>query len=349
MRAHGLALAVALAAAPAPAAVPAPAAAPAPAVEAQPPAPPTVEATFEHDLVTPTGLVRLTWPSISYDRESGEVLVAAEGFVRVFDASGMEVHRFGDDGSLGNVSRAVALRDGSMVVLTRLNGRRAYFRCDFRGEPVEQLGLTGLPDELADFDPDQMVYRDGALYFAERGTMRVVVTDPAGAFRRAVALRELVAAAVTGDPDRKLPAGLDAFSVDGSGNLLFTMSTTFAAGVVSPAGELRLFGTRGSRPGKFNIIGGIDADEAGNVFVTDRLRSVVSVWDRQLRHLGDFGYRGDDPSNLLTPYEIAAGNGRVFVAQAGRRGVKVFRVRLVTPVPPAPPPGPPPLGARSGP
>ncbi|BDG05250.1 NHL repeat-containing protein [Anaeromyxobacter oryzae] len=344
MLALGPALALALAA------VPPPAVAPASAAAAQPPAQPTVEATFEHDLVTPTGLVRLTWPSISYDRENGEIFVAAEGFVRIFDASGMEVHRFGDDGSLGNVSRAVVLEDGAIVVLTTLNGRRAYFRCDFRGEPTEQFGLTGLPQELADFNPDQMVYRDGALYFAERGTMRVVVTDLSGAFRRSVALRDLVATAIVGDTDRKPPAGMDAFNVDGSGNLLFTMSTMFAAGVVSPAGEVRLFGSRGSRPGKFNIIGGIDADERGYVFVTDRLRSVVSVWDGQLRHLGDFGYRGDDPSNLLTPYEIAVGNGHVFVAQAGKRGVKVFRVRLVVPEPPKPPPpGPQPLGARAAP
>ncbi len=114
------------------------------------------------------------------------------------------------------------------------------------------------------------------------------------------------------------------------------MSTMFAAGIVTPAGEVRLFGSRGSRPGRFNNVGGIDADERGNLFVTDRLRSVVSVWNRELRHLGDFGYRGDSTSNLITPYEIAVGNGNVFVAQAGKRGVRVFRVQLVEPAPPPP-------------
>lgn len=305
--------------------------APAPPAKAAAAALPTVEATFEHDLATPNGRVALTWPSLSYDREHAELFLVAEGFVRIFDASGMEVHRFGDDGSIGFVSRVAALDSGELVVLTTRSGRRAYVRCDFRGEPIAQFGLTGLPESFADFEPDQLVHRDGKLYFAERGTMRVVVTDETGGYRQSFALREIVAAAVGADEERKPASSLDAFNVDASGNLLFTMSTMFAAGVLTPGGELRLFGTRGSRPGKFNIIGGIDADESGNLFVTDRLRSVVSVWDRGLHHLGDFGYRGDDPSNLLTPYEIAAGNGRVFVAQAGKRGVKVFRIRLVLP------------------
>jgi hypothetical protein len=166
-----------------------------------------------------------------------------------------------------------------------------------------------------------------------------------GAYRRAYDLRALVAAGVPPDSERKPAVAMDGFGVDANGNLLFTMSTMFAAGVVTVSGELRLFGVRGSTPGKFNNVGGIDADEDGNVYVTDRLRSVVSVWSPDLKHLGDFGYRGYGPSNLITPYGISVGKGgRVFVAQAGKRGVKVFRVKIVLPEPPpatAPPVAPP--------
>jgi hypothetical protein len=297
----------------------------------------------EHDLSTPSGRVALTWPNVWHDRSQAETFVAADGFVRIFNTAGMEVHRFGDDGSLGHVSRAVPLDDGEIVVLTRLDGRRAYLRCDFRGELIARFGLTGLPAAFDDFEPDHLVYRTGLLYFAEGGRMRVVVTSTDGAYRRAYDLRALVAAGVPADSERKPAASMDGFGVDPNGNLLFTMSTMFAAGVVTVSGELRLFGVRGSTPGKFNNVGGIDADEDGNVYVTDRLRSVVSVWSPELKHIGDFGYRGYGPANLITPYEISVGKGgRVFVAQAGKRGVKVFRVKIVQPAPPQPPGAPPP-------
>jgi hypothetical protein len=274
--------------------------------------------------------------------------VVADGFVRIFNEAGMEVHRFGDDGSLGHVARVVALEDGTIIVLTNLQGRRAFLRCDFRGELITRFGLTGLPAAFDDFAPDQMVYRDGKLYLAELGRMRVVVTDPDGGYRQSFQLRDLVAGVVPEGSEQKAAGSMDGFGVDASGNLLITMSTMFAAAVVSRSGEVRLFGQRGSTPGKFNNVGGIDADEAGNIFVTDRLRAVVSVWSPDLKHLGDFGYRGYGPSNLITPFGIAVGNGRVFVAQAGKRGVKVYRVRIVPPEPqPTPAAAPASTPARS--
>jgi len=187
-----------------------------------------------------------------------------------------------------------------------------------------------------------ILYRNGRLYFAERPRMRVVATDVDGTYRQSWDLAGIVASALRSDPDRKPQGYMDGFGVDSNGNLLFTMSVMFSAGVVSPSGDLRLFGTRGSTPGRFNNVGGIDADEEGNIYVVDRLRAVVSVWTPDLRHIGEWGYRGYGGTNLITPYEIAVGNGHVFVAQAGNMGVKAFRIRVVEPPkPPEPPPEPP--------
>jgi hypothetical protein len=321
MRALAVALALAAVARPVAAAdgAPAPRAA----------APASVVASFEHDLSTATGVVPVTWASLVHDRSRAETFVIAEGFVRVFDAAGMETFRFGDDGSLGNVLRVAVQDDGGMVLLTLQGGRRLLLRCDYRGEVVAPLPLKGVPDSLAGFEPDQLVQRNGLLFLADRGSMRVVVTDLDGAYRRFYDLRRIVAAAVPADSDPKPGGYMDGFNVDASGNLLFTMSSMFQAAIVSPSGAVRLFGARGSTPGRFNNVAGIDADEKGNLYVTDRLRSVVSVWSPELKHLGEFGYRGYDRTNLITPYEIATGNGRVFVAQAARRGVRVFRVRIV--------------------
>jgi hypothetical protein len=308
------------------------AAPPAPDGGKPPPPPlPSVVATHEYDLASPTGIVKLTWPTVTYDRARDEAFVSGEGFVRIFNAAGMEIHRFGDDGSLGQVARAVVLEDGTIIALTIVNGRHAFLRCDFRGELVARFGITGLPEGFDNFEPDELVYRDGKLYFAERARMRVVVTDVEGAYQQSYRIRDIVAAAIPADSEQRPPGSMDGFNVDSRGNLLITMSTMFAGGVVSPTGVLRLFGGRGSTPGRFNNIGGIDADENGNVYVTDRLRAVVSVWSPDLRHMGDFGYRGWDRTGMLSPYDIAVGNGRVYVAQAGNRGVKVYRVKLVEP------------------
>lgn len=305
---------------------------------------PTLVVQREHELSSATGLVALTWPNVTYNHTRDETFVVAEGFVRIFNSVGMEMFRFGDDGSLGWVTRVAVLEDGTIIALSNLNGRRAYLRCDYRGELITRFGLVNLPVPFADFEPDSLLYRNGRLYFAERPRMRVVATDVDGTYRQSWDLAGILASALRSDPERKPANSMDGFGVDSKGNLLFTMSVMFSAGVVSPSGELRLFGTRGSTPGRFNNVGGIDADEDGNVYVVDRLRAVVSVWSPDLRHIGEWGYRGYGGTNLITPYEIAVGNGRVFVAQAGNRGVKAFRVRFADPAEANPPPALPPLG-----
>jgi hypothetical protein len=318
-----LAVALALTAAPVPASKASPAAAA--------PPPLAVVVAYEHDLADATGTVPLTWPTIALDPPHDEAYVVGDGFVRIFNSAGMEIHRFGDDGSLGHVIRVAVLEDGDIIVLSSLDGGRAYLRCSFRGELIRRFELAGVPDAYKSFAPDQLVHQNGRLYLAERGTMRVLVVDPDGNYRQAFNLADLVAAAVASTPDQKSARSMDGFNVDAQGNLLFTMSHMFAAGIATPSGQVRLFGARGSTPGRFNNVGGIATDEQGYVYVTDRLRAVVSVWSRELKHLGEFGYRGDGGSNLLTPWDIAVSGDRVFVAQAGKRGVKVFRVQITEP------------------
>ena len=61
--------------------------------------------------------------------------------------------------------------------------------------------------------------------------------------------------------------------------------------------------------------------------MADRLRSVVLVFDRDLRFQTEFGYRGDRPANLFVPDDLAVDRrGNIYVAQAANRGVSVYRV-----------------------
>ena len=120
---------------------------------------------------------------------------------------------------------------------------------------------------------------------------------------------------------------LNGFTVDGQGNMFFTVPVLFSAFRLSPEGELREFGRSGSGPGKFGVVAGIAVDELGYIYVADRLRSVVLVFDPSFGFQTEFGYRGDRPSSLMVPDDLAIDRkGNVYVGQAANRGVSVFRV-----------------------
>jgi hypothetical protein len=307
------------------------------ALAAAPPRPSSApEPTFLFDIATTAGSATSTWASVAYDRQHDELFVVYGGQVHVFNASAMESYTFGGDGDVGSVERVGLLESGEMLLITSEEGRRTILRCDFRGDRLGRFEVRGLPAEYAGFAPDRVLVQGGKVHLVQNQAMRVVVTDPEG---RVEATHDLAALVRKENPAIKL--GLSGFWVDAQGSFYFTMPLAFTAFVMSPQRELRQFGVRGSAPGKFNVVGAISADERGNVFVLDRLRSVVMVFDPSLKFLQEFGYRGDGPTNLVAPFDLAVGNGKVFVSQARERGVKVFHFE-------APAPEPPPEGASGG-
>ncbi len=281
-----------------------------------------VELSFLYTLSDANGPMRSSWVRLAHDPQAHEtfVLDPSEGVVHVFNRSGMETFSFGDDESLGSVTDVGVLDGGDLVLLTWVRGEMALVRCNFRGEPRGRVELRGLPAALAGFVPDQLRVAAGTLYLASSRAMRVVAVTPGGAYVRDYDATGVVDRRHAGD------AGFTGFAVDGSGNVLFTIAPLFQAFVLSPEGKLRAFGVRGSSPGKFNVVGGIAADDAGNLYVTDVLRSVVMVFDPQLQFLGEFGYRGYAAGNLIAPRDLVVGDGLVFVTQSAARGVSVFRV-----------------------
>jgi DNA-binding beta-propeller fold protein YncE len=151
--------------------------------------------------------------------------------------------------------------------------------------------------------------------------MRVVVLDLSGACVATFDLAEKL-----GEAERRDDLGIRGFNVDGQGNVLFTVQPLFKAYVLSPEGEIKAFGTRGSAPGKFNVVSGIARDDAGNYYVADILKSAVLVFDPEFRFLREFGYRGGGESNLSAPEDLEIGAGKLFVSQHARQGVSVFRI-----------------------
>jgi DNA-binding beta-propeller fold protein YncE len=90
------------------------------------------------------------------------------------------------------------------------------------------------------------------------------------------------------------------------------------------------FGRSGSGPGKFGVVSGIAADELGNIYVADRLRSVVMIFDQNLIFQAEFGYRGGRQEDMLVPDDLVVDQqgDRIFVSQAANKGVGVYRAIL---------------------
>ena len=281
---------------------------------------PAREPHFLFDLATSTGTSESTWASLAYDRQHDELFAIHGGQVHVFNQAGMETYTFGGNGDLGSVERVALFESGEMLLLANVNGRRTIVRCDYRGEPIGPFEVKPIPEEFAGFDPDRILVQGGKVYLVATASMRVLVADGQGMVEQAYDLASMVRA-----KDPEIKAGMNGFWADAQGNFVFTMPYAFTAFAMSPSRELRQFGTRGSSPGKFNIVGAVATDEQGNLFVLDRLRSVVLVFNPSLKFVLEFGYRGEGPTNLIAPYDLSVGNGKVFVSQARDRGVKVFQ------------------------
>jgi hypothetical protein len=286
-------------------------------------APAGLRTRYGYDLSSLSGRITSSWAALSYDRANRELFMVdrSQGIVHVFTDLGIETYSFGDESEIGTIIGAVPLESGELLVLASVGRTWALWRCNFRGEPIAKIEIKGLPEGFAkDFAPNALQRAAGRTFLADKGGMKVLVTDDAGATVASYELRDVLQF-----DKRHREDAMSGFNVDRDGSLLITVSPMFQAFVVSPKGEVRRFGTHGSVPGRFNIVGGIATDEKGNYLVTDLLRAVVMVFDREFEFLGEFGYRGDDPENLLGPMDLVAANGKIFVAQSGNRGVKVFR------------------------
>jgi hypothetical protein len=279
---------------------------------------------FAFHLADSGGPLPLSWPSLTWDAAAGELYAVdrSAGAIDIFNRSGMLVFAFGDDSALGVVEGVAPLDNGEIVVLTWKSGAWSLVLCNFRGEQKARIALQGLPASFRDFRPTALRTAGNKLYLADALALRVVVVELDGTVSAAHDLHALLQISPKHEGN-----DLRGFNVAPDGSILGTVPGLFLAFVLRPDGTLRTFGKRGSAPGGFNIIGGIAADERGNLYVTDALRAVVMVFDERLEFAGEFGYRGPGDENLLSPNDVAAGGGRVFVAQS-LGGVKAFDVFL---------------------
>lgn len=289
------------------------------------------EISFLHSLSDFHGPIPYGPARLFVDGQHDELYVAESNVVRIFNPAGMEVFWFGFDSSLGMVRDLAVDESGEVFLLATdvsdpLRGGVPYLaRCNYRGEFAERIDIQGLPAGFESFQPSTLALWAGKFYLVSASGLRVAVVDRQGNFREGFDLAELIQL----EPGRRADAELYGFSLDPAGNMLFSIPVLFRVFLVSPEMQVRSFGKPGSAPGSFGIVGGVAADDDGRIFVSDRLRSVVMVFDKDFKFLEEFGGVGNRPENLVRPGYLALGSsGRLFVTQLRNRGVSVFSVRL---------------------
>jgi hypothetical protein len=287
------------------------------------------------------GIMDSLWSKIAVDEERAEVftLNPRQRDVRIFNQSGMETFSFGDNVELAGATDIDLGEDGNIYLVYPRVQEHKILRLDYKGEPLASISLKDFPEEFLPFRPESMQYMDGRLYMADYGSMDAVVTDIDGKFIRGYHLKSALMSledefkgrpgeeAMT-DPEKFKFMDMAGFCVDREENIYFTISSLFAAfKLPADGGRLQMFGYPGSAPGKFGVVAGITTDDQGNIFVADRLRSVVLIFDSNFNFRTEFGYRGTSPGSLIVPDDVVVDdkNGLIYVAQAAMRGVNVYR------------------------
>jgi len=257
------------------------------------------------------------------DRKHDEVYAVVGGEVRVFNRNGMEIYRFQQETTDGRIMALAVDERGDIFTLkldreAQGDDRNWWIqRSDYRGELIGRIDVSELPTEIADFVPNRMFLHDGRFVLVSTSGMQVVTVDRSGRFQSRLDLAELLQIE---KPDSLEISG---FSIDRSGNLLFTIPVHFRAYVVAPDETVRSFGSPGSARGKFGIVAGIVGTDDGHYVVTDKLRRVVMVFDSSFRVVAEFA--GSDRRDLARPTALALGNaGKVYVTQTQNRGIAVL-------------------------
>ena len=307
-----------------------------------------LSANYLYNLSDFNGPVASMWARIAVDEEQGEIytLDRSDSIIGVYNETAMQTYSYGEGLSLSSAADITAGDDGDLFVLYRYPTVRVL-HLDYRGRILDEIRISSTVPGNDSFKPDFIDYHVGKLYLAESVSMQVLITRLDGQVENIYDLRALVSDQIKERADSQkqnnaqlkktredledlAKADLGGFSVDSHGNIYFTLSTLFAAYRFNPNSKPEGFGIPGSAPGKFGVVAGICADSRGNIYVTDRLRSVVMIFDPDLSFLSEFGYRGVSLNNLLVPDDIAIDeqHQRIYVAQAANRGVSVFRLAM---------------------
>ncbi len=279
-----------------------------------------------------SGTIPYSSVRIYSDTVHDELYVSSGGNIRVFNATGMEIYRFDEDsqtGAIGAIQDMTTDASGEIYFLSYdfsdpVGGPKYSIAwCNYRGEVRERIQITGIPEAYSGFHPHFMFFRDEKFLLVDRMGMLAVETDRNGVFVKGYDLGDLIGV----EPKDRPNTEIFGFCVDGEGSMYFTVPVHFRAYRIASNGEISSFGKAGSAPGGFGVVSGIAVDGSGNLFVSDKRRHKIMVFDRQFRFLQEFGGYGEKREHLAYPDDLCLDrSGKVYISQVKKRGVSVFQV-----------------------
>jgi len=292
--------------------------------------PPSV--AFSFVLSDFSGPVRVGEARVVVDPGHAEVYVAEARDVHVFNEFGMEVYRFHTDLGLGPIRDLAVLPDGSLLVLLYDMSQPEsptplLCRHDFRGRRLDERTLSGLPESVTAFHPNRLFLHGDRVLLLSTTRLLAAWADLDGNVQQVLDLGKTLEI----PEDERADYELSGAGMDGNGNLALTMAVLFRAFLISPDGKmLASWGKSGSAVGAFGNIGGIGADAQGRVYVVDRIRKVVMIFDADATHtfLREFGGDPRELGMLAMPSDVVIdAKGRAYVTQVGSGGVSVFQIQ----------------------
>lgn len=281
-------------------------------------------AKFLYTLSDFSGTKPFSSARINQDYERNEIYAMAGESVSIFNASGMEIYRFDYDPTIGIIGDVAVMSNGELAMLASKGPLTQLVRCNFRAEPLGVITQSGAPPEFAGTTPNRVFSRDGRLYLVSYAAMRVVVVDEQGNFIKG---HDLAKELGMSEKERE-ESGLGGFAIDQDGGFLFTLPSAARVHLFAKDGSQRVFGRRGSAPGRFGVATGIALDRSGNILVVDKLRCVVMIFERKnFGLLKEFGNRGTRPGDLIGPDDILVDRqNRAYVSALRKLGISVYQL-----------------------
>jgi len=282
-----------------------------------------IETSFLYTLSNFSGTLPYYWGRIAADKERNEIYVLYKNSISVFNPSGMEIYRFGEDVDLGRITDIDVDQAGDILLLTYRESGYEVIRCNFRGDPVGRIDIKNLPDEFSGFSPTRITCQDDNIYLVSMEEMKIIVITSDGQFETGYDIASLLELS---DKERN-GKEIGGFSVNDDGDILFTIPVLFRAYKLSPDRKIAGFGRAGGAPGNFGIVTGIVSDSRGNYIITDKLKNSVIIFDKNYNFLKEFGYYGYRPENLVLPADLTLDRqNRIYVTQGAGRGISVFQI-----------------------
>lgn len=291
------------------------------------------KAGYLYQLSSFTGPVSSLWSRLAVDEATGDLysLNRQVSLLQIYNQHSMLIHAYGEDYQLASAADLVAGSNSEVYLLQRTTTGQKLLHLDYRGELLGTVDLQKIPDAFQPFRPTRLEFRDEKLYLLDVTALRLVILSADGEFLNGYLIRDLLMELMVDNEEEQeklKEMDFNGFCVDARGAMYFTAPASFTVFKMEPGGELRAFGSSGSSPGKFGIVAGIAVDLKGNLYVADKLRSVVIIFDKDFKFIREFGYRGIKPENLVAPDDVVIDerNNKIYVAQAANRGVSVFQL-----------------------